>query len=408
MPIGGRRRATKWITKLEVKMSMKNSLACILTATVTAVSINCDSDTVKVYRVSQTDSSVTQPAPQATEPASASTDASPAQSGTPAPSLTYTLPVGWKEAVPGNMRVASFLVANPNGRPADVGVIPMPTAMQESALVKMWRQQLRLSATAGAGTDTGGTDVTIGDGQGKLYDMASDALIIDNKSRGRILVAMFPHGTMNWFFKMVGEESFVEAQKPAFVQFLKSVFIGDQSAASAMDLHALPPSHPAIFGTNAETAMLPEANANSAGKPTWTVPAGWQTGQLSQFLVAKFVIAGEGDAKAEVNVSALSGTGGGLLPNINRWRGQLGLGPIEQNDLGKTITTLDAAGIQASIMDFNGMDGRTGKKARLVGVILPLGGQTWFYKLMGDERVVAQQKDAFAKFIQSAKYPNAN
>jgi len=42
-----------------------------------------------------------------------------------------------------------------------------------------------------------------------------------------------------------------------------------------------------------------------------------------------------------------------------------------------------------------------------VGVVLPLNGQTWFYKLMGDKDVVLQQIPAFIQFVQSAKYPAA-
>jgi hypothetical protein len=58
-------------------------------------------------------------------------------------------------------------------------------------------------------------------------------------------------------------------------------------------------------------------------------------------------------------------------------------------------------------VDFTGTDSKTGKPARLIGVIVPQNGQTWFYKLMGDEQIVTQQKDAFIKFIQSANYANA-
>jgi hypothetical protein len=39
-----------------------------------------------------------------------------------------------------------------------------------------------------------------------------------------------------------------------------------------------------------------------------------------------------------------------------------------------------------------------------VGVIVPQSGQTWFYKLMGDAKVVESQKDAFTKFVQTVKY----
>ena len=59
-------------------------------------------------------------------------------------------------------------------------------------------------------------------------------------------------------------------------------------------------------------------------------------------------------------------------------------------------------------IDDSGTDSKTGKPARLIGSMLPQDGQTWFYKLMGDPGVVAQQKDAFTKFIQSAKYPDAH
>ena len=52
-------------------------------------------------------------------------------------------------------------------------------------------------------------------------------------------------------------------------------------------------------------------------------------------------------------------------------------------------------------------DAKTGKKARLVGVIVPEAGDaSSFFKLMGDPEIVGQQKDAFIKFIQTAKFGN--
>ena len=38
--------------------------------------------------------------------------------------------------------------------------------------------------------------------------------------------------------------------------------------------------------------------------------------------------------------------------------------------------------------DMTGVDKKKQTPSRLVGVIVPRGGQTWFYKLMGDERAV--------------------
>jgi hypothetical protein len=171
-----------------------------------------------------------------------------------------------------------------------------------------------------------------------------------------------------------------------------------QAAAPAM---GLPPSHPPLDTSMAASS----ASADGGGKPNWTVPTGWKEGSPTQMLIAKFAVA-DGDAKAEVTVSAFPGDVGGLLANVNRWRRLIGLSPIEDADLPKAVTPVDAQGAKASLVDITGTDPKTGKKARLVCVVIPQATQTWFYKLIGDESVVAREKDALIKFAQSAKEPH--
>ncbi|HEY0255976.1 MAG TPA: hypothetical protein VGC39_00935 [Candidatus Methylacidiphilales bacterium] len=108
-----------------------------------------------------------------------------------------------------------------------------------------------------------------------------------------------------------------------------------------------------------------------------------------------------------MNVAVMADEGGGLLANVNRWRGQLGLGTLGENDLSPIVQSLDVPGGKATLVDFTGADATTHAPMRLVGVIVSQNGQTWFYKLMGAEPIVARQKDAFIKFIQSANYANA-
>jgi hypothetical protein len=218
----------------------------------------------------------------------------------------------------------------------------------------------------------------------------------------RIVGAILHTDDATWYFKMMGDSALVEKNKASFIAFLKSVQFqpSPTAASSPADISQLPPSHPAIPGVTAETTA-------SAEKPSWTVPSDWKEGELMQFLVARYVIQGSGDASAAVNVSQLDGDGGGLMPNINRWRQQIGLAPSE-GDSQQPVSTLDLAGGKASLVDMTGTDMRGGgKPVRLVGVVLPLNGQTWFYKLMGDPNLVAQQKDAFINFVKSAKYPAA-
>ncbi|MBI3876153.1 MAG: hypothetical protein HY300_09410 [Verrucomicrobia bacterium] len=51
----------------------------------------------------------------------------------------------------------------------------------------------------------------------------------------------------------------------------------------------------------------------------------------------------------------------------------------------------------------SGNDAKSGRPARLIGVIVPRGNATWFFKLMGDGAVAEQEKENFLEFVKSAK-----
>jgi hypothetical protein len=318
--------------------------------------------------------------------------------------MQFTVPAGWEEKAASQMRVASFGVSQ-DGKQADVSVIPLGgMAGTDPANVNRWRGQVGLSAVPEEEVSKLAEKVTVGETPAELYDLAGT--MPGSGEEQRILAVILHRDDTSWFFKMTGTAGLVEAQKPAFVAFLKSVKFGAPAAApAAMDMSQLPPSHPAIGGMNMAGAAMPATGTGD--KPTWTVPAGWQEGPLAQFLIAKYVISGKDGAQAAVNVSSLTGDGGGLLANINRWRGQLGLAPMADAEL-SNLPIIDVPGGRATLVQFSGTDGHTGKTTELIGLVLPLGGQTWFYKLMGDANLVTQQKDALIQFVQSAKYPDAH
>jgi hypothetical protein len=396
-------------------IQVKLWLAAVGTTLLVAAA-GCGRDSVKVYHVDASDTAAPAPRP-VTAPAAMPTsmpDGLPVPDNSGQPTLQYTVPAGWEKKAPSQMRVASFGISQ-GGKQADISVIPLAgMAGNDPANVNRWRGQVGLATLPEADVSNLAEKVTVGDQPADLYDLAGTA---PASGEAQCILGVILHrDDTAWFFKMTGEASLVEQQKPAFIAFLKSVSFGVPTAApSAIDMSQLPPSHPPIAGTSLGTqnSLVPNANTLVMGglvddsKPTWTIPAGWQEGQLAQFLVAKYVITGANGTAAAVNVSSLAGDGGGLLPNVNRWRAQLGLAPVTEADLAN-LTTIDASGGKATMIEFSGTDARTGKPARLVGLVLPLGGQTWFYKLMGDENIVAQQKDALIQFVQSAKYPDAH
>jgi hypothetical protein len=370
----------------------------------------CHRDEVKTYRVAK-DQNQTQPqsapamstdSPNPTLPpghpdiSSASAAPGFAASGSAQPQLTWKTPEGWTEVPSGEMRVASFKIQGQNGKQADVSVIPLPGLPgSDEANVNRWRGQVGLSSVSPDELKKSAESVEAGGQPAQLYDIAGQ-----NPGSGdatRILGVIQHRTDAVWFFKMTGDADLAEQQKPAFVAFLKSVKFTTVQAQTE-----LPPSHPPIgdTGMGAPTASAP---VSSEGKPDWQVPAGWQEVSGGQFLVAKFTITGKSSATA-VNVSRSPGEGGGLVGNINRWRGQLGLTSLSDGDVNKLVTAIDVPGGRASLVDLSGTDARTGQPTRLVGVMVPQSGQTWFYKLMGDAKVVESQKDAFTKFVQSVKY----
>jgi hypothetical protein len=329
-------------------------------------------------------------------------------SGMPAPdhpTLTWTLPAGWTQREPDQMRVASFAAPGRDGQEADVGVIALPgVADKEGQIINMWREQVKLPPAPEQDLAKGAQTVQIGSTPAKLYDVVGTEPMIDGKYPARILVAMLTEGETSWFFKMAGPVALLEEEKPAFLQFLKSV--------SLVHGEVPPPNVARQFSTNAkENPQAGAGNGPSAGPdaslPDWKPPVNWQALPGSPMLRAHFLVPGAGDAKAEVNISAMDGMGGGTLANINRWRGQLGLGPVDEAGLDQAATSLDVPGSKAVLVDLNGTDKRSGQPARLVGVIVPVGQDTWFYKLMGDGTVVGKEKAGFIQFVQTARYPDA-
>ena len=348
----------------------------------------CGHDNVQVYRLSNDDSSSASPPPNAAAAAPNDNNAAP-------PGLHWTLPSGWTEVAPGAMSIATFKVPGQNGAEAEVSVVPLPgSAGGDAANVNRWRGQVGLPAASADELQKMGEAVQVGDQPATLYD------IVGSDNTKRILGAMQDRNGTTWFFKMTGDAGLVEQQKPEFTAFLKSL-----TFSSATPAEALPPGHPPISGGNQSAPMM-SAESTGAGKPAWTVPSGWQEVPAAQFLLAEYSIAGANGAKAEVNVAQLSGNGGGVLPNVNRWRGQIGLDPVDETGLTGVTTTMAVAGGQVTFVDMTGKD-MSGETTRLVAAIVPVGDQTWFYKLMGDEKVVAGQKDAFTKFVQTARYSNA-
>lgn len=377
-----------------------NVLTWIVAGSLVSIFTGCGREDVRTYRVPKEAS----PQLAAADLPANHPDISGASGTSAGAAIVGKVPADWQEAPLGQMRVASYHVKAKDGKMADVSVIPLPgKAGRDIDNVNRWHTQLGLAPVSEAEFGKQGEAVKVGGEEGKLYDMAGQNA--DSGEKNRMLAAIVRRPDGAWFFKMVGDDALVAEQKSAFVVYLKSFTFPSSENSAPLESgtpNALPPSHPPIG--NFTPAAAATAPTSSEGKPEWQVPAGWKEIDGGQFLVAKFIVSGLDNSQAAVNVSMSAGDGGGVLGNVNRWRGQLGLSPQSQAEVDKLVQSVDIQGGKATLVDMSGTDVKSGAKTRLIGAIVPKAQQTWFYKLMGPTQLVEQQKDAFTSFVQGVKY----
>jgi hypothetical protein len=166
----------------------------------------------------------------------------------------------------------------------------------------------------------------------------------------------------------------------------------------------LPPGHPDISSMSGQS--LPAGAASDAPNPQWTVPADWQQGNPSSMRRATFLVKGADGQSAEIAVSVFPGDVGGLMANINRWRGQIGLGPVAPDEIAGITSDLNVNGTKATVVDFKADAAPPGKTQppRMVVVTVPNAGNSWFFKMTGDAPLVGAQKDSFLQFVKSVKF----
>jgi hypothetical protein len=128
----------------------------------------------------------------------------------------------------------------------------------------------------------------------------------------------------------------------------------------------------------------------------WTLPKGWSQTFPGGMRFATFKVPGTG--KIDGSVVTLPGDSGGELPNVNRWRGQIGLGPTDNAGLAAARTTVKTRAGVASVYDFTS---EGDKKSRLIAAILYVGGSAWFIKLTGDAEPVTAARPAFLELLGS-------
>ncbi|MFW5883804.1 MAG: hypothetical protein ACOCVG_05490 [Verrucomicrobiota bacterium] len=139
-------------------------------------------------------------------------------------------------------------------------------------------------------------------------------------------------------------------------------------------------------------------SAQAVGAPTWEVPEGWQAVDPGSMRKGSFQIPGE-PAPAELAVTVFPGDVGGLLANVNRWRSQVGLPPINPPQLAETVEAIEVDGNESQLVLLKGDNGG------VLGAIVPDADQTWFFKMSGPVSVLEGEQERFRAFLATVELP---
>ena len=127
------------------------------------------------------------------------------------------------------------------------------------------------------------------------------------------LGAIAPLEEVGWFFKLTGPPEAVLQHRSAFDAFIRSL----------------------------------RFSAGPDPKPSWDLPEGWEQRPAEGLRYATLRIGGQ-DPPLELTVIPLPRTSTDtekyILDNVNRWRGQVGLGPISASELSAQTQTLTVDG----------------------------------------------------------------
>ena len=404
--------------------SAQSRIAFIILISALFGAAGCKDREITAYRIPKETEGSASDAASAGQPGAAGGQAgSAAAQGSSAaqPAARWEAPASWKPQPASGMRFATFLVAGSGGATADVSIITFPgTGGDDLANINRWRNQLQLQPLTAEALP--GELRSLDGAAGKFVIADFNGTSAAGKVPTRILGAWLRDASSVWFIKMMGPADLVETQKETFFAFLRSFTLAGavgsvgegateggaplvRSGAAPANTNDLPPGHPAlppVAGASEGAGMA--GGTGMGGMPVqaadtpslrWRAPAGWQTKPGSAMRKGSYAVGGD----AEVAVTAFPGDVGGVLANVNRWRGQVGLAPISDAELSQAALPIDVNGLHFVVID------AAGSSSRIVAALLPWQGATWFFKLTGPADAVGKARPEFLEFLKTVQAP---
>lgn len=306
--------------------------------------------------------------------------------------IVYPSPEGWREMGVGNTSMATFVLPTEDGSHLEASFRKFgDMSGSETFVINMIRTEAKLDRQLEENEVRElMKTVRIDDSFGLIFEVTSLKEVPVYGGKLRIVVAMLHRSGITWFFKYAGNETESKRNEAGFKQWLADMKFEAASRAAG----------PTMTNNGGGTQSPPPSD-----NPSWDVPSSWSDAGTSTMVRAKFAISGDG-GNATVSISTFPGDVGGLAPNVNRWRSQVGLTAVPESQFGPFVSAYEVDGNQAVLVDLT--EKKDGQTQSLLAVWdfrnNNQGGASWFYKIQGDFDAIKNARDDFFSFIDSISY----
>ncbi len=217
---------------------------------------------------------------------------------------------------------------------------------------------------------------------------------LDNINRWRGQIGLEP----------IGEKELATTTKQISIAGKKAVFVDitGPGGAKGGPFAMMPQRQPAPTPISSKKENSPTAPVNSSKKDQDLVvvtPPGWKEVAPKPLSLKSFQAA---NGTVDITITPLSGPAGGLGANINRWRGQVGLAPVDNAKAEADAKPVPSSAGKALLVDLAGTG--SGAKSIIAGIVAK-GSDTWFIKMMGPAEAVAKEKANLVDLLKTLIIP---
>lgn len=150
-------------------------------------------------------------------------------------------------------------------------------------------------------------------------------------------------------------------------------------------------------GSEVIAVPTPVAPAADADLRIWSVPEGWREVESTAPMRLATLVIESAPEPVEVAVTSFPGDVGGRFANVNRWRGQVGLEPVSEEDLDELLRTFSHAGFEGYALRIDG------REATMLAVGIHGAGadRTWFVRVVTDAGTASRVEPEVMAFART-------